>query len=75
MKEAQEADAIWQRNTIVGGLEIKVDHRPGSDIDQTLERSGWRWSPSIESWYHRDTPDNVEFARGFCAQLRARRPR
>ena len=54
---------------------IKVARRPGSDIDQTLERCGWRWSNSIESWYHRDTPDNVEFARGFCAKLRSAKPR
>jgi hypothetical protein len=75
MNDSDDEDLIWRRNTIVGGLEIKVARRPGSDIDQTLERCGWRWSNSIESWYHRDTPDNVEFARGFCAKLRSAKPR
>jgi hypothetical protein len=75
MNDSDDEDLTWRRNTIVGGLEIKVARRPGSDIDQTLERCGWRWSNSIESWYHRDTPDNVEFARGFCAKLRSAKPR
>lgn len=75
MNDALLADAFWRRNTIVGGLEIAIAHRPGSDLDQTLERSGWRWSQSIESWYHPDTPDAVEFARDFCARLRHARPR
>jgi hypothetical protein len=75
MNDSDDEDPLWRRNTIVGGLEIKVARRPGSDIDQTLERCGWRWSNSIESWYHRDTPDNVEFARGFCAKLRSAKPR
>ena len=75
MNDQEGDDPMWRRNTIVGGLEINVERRPGSAIDQALERSGWRWSNSIESWYHRDTPDNVEFARGFCAKLRSARPR
>ena len=75
MQDGQQANAIWRRNTIVGGLEIKVARRPGSETDLALEQSGWRWSNSIESWYHRDTPDNVEFARGFCARLRTSKPR
>ena len=75
MQDGHQTDAIWRRNTIVGGLEIKVARRPGSETDLALEQSGWRWSNSIESWYHRDTPDNVEFARDFCAQARARKPR
>lgn len=75
MRDTSLADAFWRRNTIVGGLEIAVAHRPGSEIDQKLEQSGWRWSKSIESWYHRDTPEAVEFARDFCARLRSVRPR
>ena len=75
MEDALLADAFWRRNTIVGGLEINVARRPGSEIDRRLEQSGWRWSPSIESWYHPDTPDAVEFARDFCARLRSAKPR
>jgi hypothetical protein len=34
MNDSDDEDLIWRRNTIVGGLEIKVARRPGSDIDQ-----------------------------------------
>jgi hypothetical protein len=75
MKDAELARACWRRNTVVGGLELVVAHRPGSDLDERLEHSGWRWSRSIQSWYHRDTPEAVEFARDLCASLRRSRPR
>lgn len=75
MKNASQVDACWRRNTIVGGLEISVASPGGSELDQKLEQSGWRWSRSIESWFHPDTPDAVEFAREFCARVRSARPR
>jgi hypothetical protein len=75
MNNVSRVDASWRRNTIVGGLEISVAHRPGGDLDQALEQSGWRWSRSIESWFHPDTPDAVEFAQEFCARVRSARPR
>jgi hypothetical protein len=75
MNELELKGNTWCRNTVVGGIELFVDRRPANEVAQELEQSGWRWSNSTQSWYHRDTPDNVEFARGLCTQLRRAKPR
>ena len=55
----------WSRNEIVGGLEIRLP--PGRhDAESLLKEAGWRWSDAADAWYHRDTPENEQFARQIC---------
>ena len=75
MREPELEGNMWCRNTVVGGIELFLERRPASDVARELERSGWRWSNSTQSWYHRDTASNVEFARDLCTQLRRAKPR
>jgi len=72
MDDTDHLKDSWTRNEVVGGLEIFADEPIFAD---ELQRSGWRWSKSTQSWYHRDTPENVQFANRFCEKIRRTRPR
>jgi hypothetical protein len=72
MDELNRPADSWARNEVVGGLEIFTDEPVFAD---ELQRSGWRWSKSTQSWYHRDTFENVQFANQFCQKIRREKPR
>ena len=75
MDELEREDIGWSTNSVVGGIEIFTKGLGASPSTRELEQLGWRWSNSTQSWYHRDTPENAQFARRFCDELRRTKPR
>lgn len=62
---AAEFTTTLTENERKDGLEIRFATRPADDILTTLKAHGWYWSRRRMCWYHKNTPENREFAQRF----------
>jgi hypothetical protein len=58
--------ASWQRNTIVGGIELRFHEEPSEATRDALRELGWKWSPSLGCWFGRDVAENEQLANELC---------
>lgn len=56
------------KNTEKAGIEIRFDSKPDAAVLTSLKSHGWRWTRFNSCWYHKDTPENWEFALTFAGQ-------
>ena len=53
------------KNTEKAGIEIRFADKPAAEVLNNLKSHGWRWTRFNSCWYHKDTPENWEFALTF----------
>jgi len=60
---------ILKFNEAKNGLQLHFPSKPSEEIRSQLKAVGWRWSFRNGCWYHRDTPENRDFAEAFVARV------
>ena len=64
--EVVKVSSIAMReNKEQNGLELIFPEKPAYSLIEKMKAAGWRWHRHNQYWYHRDTPENREFAAGI----------
>jgi hypothetical protein len=66
---ASSGGVVLKFNEAKNGLQLHFPDKPSEEIRAEMKAVGWRWSFRNACWYHRDTPENRDFAEQFVARL------
>jgi hypothetical protein len=61
-------------NEAKNGLQLHFPSKPDEAVRTELKASGWRWSFYNACWYHRNTPENRQWAEQFIARRQVAAP-
>ena len=55
-------------NHAKNGIQIHFPSKPDEAVRAEMKAAGWRWSFHNSCWYHRNTPENKQWADAFIAR-------
>lgn len=61
--------AYYLKNREKNGIEIYFGSKPEDAVIDDLKLNHWRWFPSKNCWYKKDTPENEQFAKKICSKV------